>query len=215
MKLRIKKRILRWYAISQIKKNGFWFVDIPRTSSTSIKIQLAQKYGRTYAKTDNNGLFTDHLMAKRMMEVLGKDEWKKIFTFTVVRNPWDRAVSFYNYLSKNNMSKKTFPSFKDHLRLIKTRYREDKFAKRRLFHGCHEFISDNNRIIVDKIVRFENREEELKEIGNKIGIDNFGSTHENRILGQKSYNDFYDNETRKIIEEVYAKDIEVFGYSFD
>lgn len=216
VKLKIRKRIRRWYGISQIKKNGFWFVDIPRTSSTSIKVQLAQQYGRTYAKSDSkNGLFRDHLMAKKMMEILGKEEWEKIFTFSVVRNPWDRAVSFYNYLLKYNMSKKTFPSFKEHVRIIKTNYNEDKFTKRRLLHGCHEFISDNNRIIVDKIVRFENREEELKEIGNEIGINNLGSTHEYKILGQKSYNEFYDNETRKIIEEVYAKDIEEFGYSFE
>jgi len=221
-KLKIIKRIEHWYVISQIRKNGFWFVDIPRTSSTSIKVQLARKYGRTYAKefirgekNHTKGFFRDHLTSKHMVNFLGQRVWDDLFTFTIVRNPWDRAVSFYNYLLKINKHDKPSLSFKEHIIDLKRIYKENNFAKRRLRHGCYEYISDNNEIIVDKVIRFEDREEELKEISEKIGFELSMTEHREKILGKKSYNEFYDNESRRIIEEIYAKDIEEFGYSFE
>ena len=39
-------------AFQEIKANGFWFVDIPRTSSTSIRVELGQQYGPAYAKAN-------------------------------------------------------------------------------------------------------------------------------------------------------------------
>jgi len=33
-----------------IIKNGFWFVDIPRTSSISVRVQLVRRFGSVYGK---------------------------------------------------------------------------------------------------------------------------------------------------------------------
>jgi len=218
VKLKIIKKVVRWYGISQIKKNGFWFVDIPRTSSTSIKVQLARKYGRTYGKRNlynltnhTKGIFGDHLTSKQMVNILGQEVWDNLFTFTIVRNPWDRAVSMYNYWLKNVYPKETSISFKDHILLLKTKYKNDKL----LINECYEYISNNNKIIVDKVIRFENREEELQKISEKLGCGDLTKEHYEKTLGQETYREFYDNETRRIIEEVCAKDIEEFGYSFE
>ncbi len=225
MYLKLIRRLNYWYGIKQIKKNGFWFVDIPRTSSTSLKVQFARKYGRTYAKYflrgkkyRVNGIFADHLTSKRMIEILGQEVWNNIFTFTIVRNPWDRAVSFYQYrINRNKVIKSghSLMSFKENILMLKKYYDEYRSFNSRLTYPCYDFISYKNKIIVDKVIRFENREEELKEISNKIGFDVLATEHYEKILGKKNYNEFYDNETRKIIEEIYAKDIEEFGYSFE
>lgn len=87
-------------AIYQVKKNGFWFVDIPRTSSSSIKIELAHMYGKAYSKinllernlidkkyTLDKSPFKNHLTAIEMKRILGEKIWDEIFTFTLVRNP--------------------------------------------------------------------------------------------------------------------------------
>jgi len=222
MRLKIIRRLEQWYGVSQIKRNGFWFVDIPRTSSTSLKVQLASKYGKTYAKRNKKynprGIFNDHLSSKRMIEILSRDVWDNLFTFTIIRNPWDRAVSYYQYSlawHKKNRPDLRLNSFKQHIVNLKNTYNENTIAKRNILLGCYEFISYDNEIVVDKVIRFENRHEELNEISKKIGIDNLTSTHKHKTLGKKNYNEFYNNETRRIVEEIFAKDIEEFGYSFD
>lgn len=225
MNLKLIRRLKHWYGISQIRKNGFWFVDIPRTSSSSLKVQFGQKFGRTYAKKNLReeknhikGIFDDHLTSKQMIKLLGRDLWDKIFTFSIVRNPWDRAVSFYQYrINRNKVIKSghSLMSFKEHILMLKKYYDEYRSYNSRLTYPCYEFISDNNNIIVNKVIRFENREEELKEISNKIGFDVLATVHYEKILGKNNYNEYYDSETREIIKEIYAKDIEVFGYSFE
>ena len=67
------KKIKTIYGIFQIRRRGIWFIDIPRTSSSSIKAELGRLYGSTYAKSNihNKGygsrsIFPDHLTAYKM-----------------------------------------------------------------------------------------------------------------------------------------------------
>ena len=41
-----------------------------------------------------------HSTAREVIQVLGEEEWHSCFTFSFVRNPYDRAVSFYHHLRK-------------------------------------------------------------------------------------------------------------------
>ena len=40
------------HAIHEIKRNGFWFIDIPRTSSCSIKVEPGNTFGPVYEKAN-------------------------------------------------------------------------------------------------------------------------------------------------------------------
>src|SRR5262245_8701167 len=103
----IKTMLRNYYGRSQIRRHGFWFVDIPRTSSTSIRVELGRFYGLPYGKSktfedqySTPQIFRDHVPAREMREILGTDLWERIFTFALVRNPWDRIVSMYNWRRK-------------------------------------------------------------------------------------------------------------------
>ena len=90
--------------LKKILSAGFLFIDIPRTSSTSLRVELGRIYGAPYSKSNTiekefaqpQG-FPDHLPAIAMKNLLGNENWEKLFIFTLVRNPWDRTLSMYNW----------------------------------------------------------------------------------------------------------------------
>ena len=126
------------------------------------------------------------------------EKYKRYFKFTFVRNPWARFVSEWQYFRKNcknyqlpfkESSKVLFPWREHNLNQI-------DFAK-----GC------------DFIGRFENLQKDFNIVCDKIGIPQRKLPHKNKS-GHKHYTEYYDDETRQIVAEKYAKDIEHFGYKF-
>src|SRR5438552_9191698 len=79
----------------QVEHAGIWFVDIPRTGSTSLKLALAEhfgsEFGKSYVREDcrlTKKVIADHTTAIRAQQILSPELWKRLFTFTIVRNPW-------------------------------------------------------------------------------------------------------------------------------
>lgn len=230
----IKKIIRSIYGRLFIVRDGFWFIDIPRTSSSSIRVELGEKFGKVHGKAIKASLvgsslvgsndvtqqlFLAHTTAKEMRGFLGSAAWNKIFTFTVVRNPWDRTCSMYHYRKRiGNINPEW--SFQDYVfELAKAKHDTQYFE----YHGyrfgaCDYILGDNGEVIVDFVAKYENRVHDLKIIASRLGleVEDFG---ELKILEAKPkgvhYSEFYDSEMQNIVGEVYSKDIELFNYSFD
>ena len=119
------------------------------------------------------------------------------YTIAFVRNPWGKAVSEWKYFNKVVNLNLTFKEslsrrypFKDH-----------ELQQIIFTQGC------------DFIGRFENLQEDFNIICDKIGIPHQQLPRKN-ATNHKHYTEYYDNETRSIVAQKYARDIEHFGYKF-
>lgn len=145
------------------------------------------------------------------------DQVEEYFVFSFVRNPWDRLVSQFFYLHKTNntgaiLRYKTF----------------DKNAINFLTHPFIDFGSDiprrymplydhlknvEGKINLNFIGKMENLQKDLNTICDKIGIPRQELPHANKTK-HKHYTEYYDDETREIVAQKYAQDIQYFGYKF-
>ena len=158
------------------------------------------------------------------------NEFNSYFKFTSVRNPWDKAVSFYHYHIKRKWDLKwdwnatNAPVFTEFVRNTSsyTKEKQEQIFQntpspctysKRMSNQLDWITDENGNIIVDYIMRLENLQEDFDIICDKIGIPRQQLPHKNKT-NHKHYTEYYDDETRQIVAEKYAKDIEYFGYKF-
>ena len=66
---------------------------------------------------------------------------------------------------------------------------------------------------MDEIGHFETLAEDFNRISAKLGLA-VSLPHRNQS-SNKDYRDYYNARTRTIIEEAFARDIELFGYRYE
>lgn len=152
--------------------------------------------------------YPDHLTALEIMERMGRDRFMSYFRFAIVRNPWDWQVSLYNFARKDKTHfqhelTKKFSGFEDYLE-----WRCDGN-----YQLQRDFVYDGKgNCLVDFIGRFENLENDFNVICEKIGVDT--SLPKVHVLRCDDYRDHYSTYTRALVETVFEKDIQTFGYQF-
>ena len=190
-------------------KHKFVFVKIPKTAGESFVSVLEQYAAMDLWNTDlgNHERYSDIILENR--------DFEKYFSFAFVRNPYELKVSRYFYV-KEVEKVCSCTSFVEWVTLgspvkmlDETQSKEDWFPWSQL-----RFLMNKEReLAVDFIGRFENLQEDFNTICDKIGIPRQQLPHKNKSK-HKHYTEYYDDETREIVAEKYAKDIDHFGYEF-
>jgi hypothetical protein len=125
-------------------------------------------------------------------------EWSSYFKFCVERNPWDKAVSSWAWVRKSGKSGLDLPEY----------IRSGEVCRVQNF----DMYSEGGRIVVDKVYRFESLD--TGTIGRDLGVElpelprakgGVRSGHYRELLGQRE---------RLEIQELFAREIENFGYEF-
>jgi len=178
-----------------------------------------------------------HLTASEIKQKIGEEKFNNYFKFTFVRNPYDKMIS--EYFWKLRIGFANLPAGRQVTNLIqiyqyyklthgKINQKEfEKFvinyAKPRVLghvtdlHSDHflpqsNFIYKDNKILVDFVGRFENLENDWQRISQKIGLK-IKLPHANKTQ-HRDYKKYYTEETKKIVKELYQKDLENFNYQF-
>ena len=186
------------------------FIHIPKTGGMSIEQALGKDPKKLHAK----GWKIKH---GTPLEWKNPKFWDKYFTFTVVRNPWDRVISAY-FFDLKMLHKSAF--HKDRRSLIEKL--QNKPA-RGFIHYAKNHLSISDAIYrpqsnwfknkFDYVCKYENLQEDFDIVCNKIGMPRRKLPHKNRSR-HKHYTEYYNDEARAIVAKKYAKDIERFGYEF-
>jgi hypothetical protein len=144
-------------------------------------------------------------------ETVTTKQYRNYFKFTIVRNPWSRAVSWYKNVMRDEIHREslnlsTKVSFNSFLNEVAGRG-----MLRPQTYWLKNFKGD---IALDFIGRFENLENDFQKVCEELNIPDVSLPH--RISGSnKDYRDFYDEESTKLIKQIYQEEIKMFNYSFE
>ena len=194
----------------------FLFVHIPKTAGNSIQTAL-RDYSEDQLvalRKEQDGIerfglrnpkynIKKHSTLAEYRDALENEQFRSLYKFSCVRNPWDRMVSYYFTPTQNpeTWDRKKFRkmiskivSVADYLRLDQEE--EDPFTN------------------VDYIMRFENLAEDFRTVCGKVGISAATLPRYNRS-NREHYSKYYDDELRELVRTQFAAEIERFGYTFE
>lgn len=200
------------------------FYRIPKNASTSIYDHLG-KFNLIHSNRDQilekadqriyrDTFDTSHLKPDEFMDLVLGENLRNYFSFCVVRNPWDRAVSMYLHALDNNF-KETYDikqnvDFDFFCNYFKDRVDDPYFI------GTHKQTDWTiGKYPPKQILRFENLNNEFAKMVENRMIITVGKVlpHKNKTR-HGHYSQYYNAETKKIISDIYEKDIDNFKYVF-
>jgi hypothetical protein len=80
---------------------------------------------------------------------------------------------------------------------------------------CWYVCSSEGELLVDFVGHFENLEEDYAYIRQRIG-GRSKLPHINKSIRAKTdYREYYSEESKRIVADVYREDVAMFGYNFD
>ncbi len=174
------------------KLHGWWNSKRPFWQRRLLKFTAAD-YG-----------FYNHMTADAAKTLLNDDEvWRSYFKFAFDRNPWDRQVSFYQHRYRKEQSPPPFPAF----------IHGDKRAR----INNYEIYSLDGDVAVDFVGRYETLEADLKHALSQVGLTLDGPLPRAKGSFRKDkrpYREFYDDDTRDIVGDWYAREIKLLDYAF-
>ena len=208
------------------KKNKICFIFTPRSGCTvTIKcfldlnnllqdLESKKHMGKMYVH------YYRHMILEKKIETINIDKLKNdnynFIKFIV--NPYLRAVSIFTFI-KHNLS------FKEFLKQINIL----KLSEYEKFHIHQQYISDEEKYI-NKYIKIDKIDEIYKINDFEINPNNYTSVHhsqrkniitfcgdipKNKLQLPQNYKYMYDDEIKKLVENLYKKDIEYYNYTFE
>jgi hypothetical protein len=206
------------------------FVHAPKTGGTSLALALEAR-----AKADDillgdtpkalkrrhrvngvqaSGRLWKHSMLTDLYGLVDQDEIEAFFVFTLVRNPWDRMVSYYHWLRDQGF---------DHpaVALAKGRDFASFIADPQTVAGMRgypygRYVTDGAGVErCDLFARLEHLAEDLAPLEAHLGFSLAEIGRENTSNRARDYRAYYGDSAAEIVAEACAGDIFRFGYRFD
>ncbi len=226
------------------------FIHNPRAAGTSIRRALLKGLnpnehipfpGNLPSSTSHNQKHSFAWMTQMRLE---RNIWKDRYKFAVVRNPYDRLVSFYGLFRKAHTGAKMdqakdehkfhkfFAAFdsRDFNALSKQQMRKAyrgamnlsfkdwlKFCDFHNWNNCRYLDGVRPIIRIPQVTWFDGldrvfRFEDMKEIRAFLLEMGYHDPVPENVTQHAPWKDYYDDETRAWVADVFKEDIEKYGY---
>jgi sulfotransferase famil protein len=197
------------------------FIWIPKTAGTSLAHALRDE--GVFARDGRKGLWGripeeerkgrkaanwQHISAQHVRDEIGPDAWGKSFKFTIIRNTYDRLVSFYEY----SKASRTDPGSVQHGLPPVGTFQEWVEAQKPLSQ-LHYITDESGAFMVDFIGRHEHLDSDVATICGKLGMQPV-RLENLRTSQRRDYQSYFSPEIRRIVENLYGEEIERLKYEF-
>lgn len=139
-----------------------------------------------------------------------KEQYISYFKFTIVRNPWARAYSWYKNVLRDDHHMKELNISKP---ISLSEFLGSHIGKGMLRQQTEWLKDFSGALGMDYIGRFENLQHDFERACRLMKIEPVHLPHE--IKGSnKSYLVEFDRISQRLVAEYYREEIEYFGYSY-
>jgi len=161
--------------------------------------------------------FYHHIPAWQVQMRSPRCVWAEYFKFCVERNPWDKAVSGWYWHNHKYGGRTSLDQYLDLLR--------DRSRSRAPGVGAYPLNYPNythprsGRLMLDRVLRYENLEQELVPILAQLGIPAEGALRARAKSGFRKdggrYQTALSSSQRRVIGELFKEEIQLHDYRFD
>lgn len=207
---------------------SFVFVHIPKTGGTSLSLALedrahkddiligdtpkAQKRKRRLKDLRAKGRLWKHSTMADIEGAFEQEQLASMFKIALVRNPWDRMVSYYHWLQVQSFDHVAVKLAQELEFSAFVRHPHTRSSVRQNPYG--RYLRDGTGVEWPTLfVRLENFHQDVAPFEEHLG---FGIVLPlaNKSERSTDYRDYFTGDLARITGEDCAEDIERFGYSF-
>ncbi|UWR06312.1 MULTISPECIES: sulfotransferase family 2 domain-containing protein [Ruegeria] len=205
------------------------FIHIPKTGGTSLALALeqramkddilvgdtpkAQRRNKRNRSLKTAGRLWKHSRLTDLRGLLPDQQMQEMFVFTLIRNPWDRMVSYYYWLRDQSFDhpavhlagRLDFEAFVLHPK-IQQSFRENPFPS---------YVRDaTGTDLCRAYIRIESFQRDAAPLFDHLGF-RLDLPHENRSARGAEYANYYSVQAKKAVFDACREDIERFEYRFE
>ncbi|MCH2163802.1 MAG: sulfotransferase family protein [Marinovum sp.] len=207
---------------------NYIFVHIPKTGGTAVSLALearakaddiligdtpkAKKRKRRLQGVETRGRLWKHSTLADIEGLLTRSKFADMLIFTLVRNPWDRMVSYYHWLQVQEF---------DHPAVVKAKslpfaeFVLDSFIATSIKASpARSYLTDSIGMTYNAVyVRLERFKEDILPVEQHLGFAlKLQKTNSSRR--DPDYRRYYTYETAAQVAQMASEDIHRFGYVF-
>ena len=204
------------------------FVHIPKTGGTSMALALevramkddiligdtpkALRRRNRAKRLTARGRIWKHSTLADIDGVVTRQEMQDFLIFTLVRNPWDRLVSYYHWLRVQEFD---HPAVTLAKRLDFSGFLNDPVTRSAVSANTYEsYMRDASGGLHDPVyVRIEELEADLVPIRAHLGFDPRPG-RSNASVRERDWRTYYSDRDAALVEDLCSADIAGFGYEF-
>ena len=142
---------------------------------------------------------------------LSYQQYHTYYKFTFIRNPWSRIVSWYKNVMRDEIHRVDLSipsdcSFRDFLLQYPNQWA--------LQSQLHWIVDSHGNLPYNFIGRFEHLTTDFTKVCEDLGIQDKTLPKLVSSSSKENYCDFYDEDTKRLVESKYKEEIELFKFKF-